>query len=115
MKGLDVFPNHLTADAPFNKYGLNTDWEPSPETSSYVGAPGGAEARHVSKRPQGDGGRGREKEVPGSSAAPSMVTIQNTLIRSPRVTDGVSEYTEALNTGPGRKGCRLVSIVHALV
>ena len=43
------------------------------------------------------------REVPGSKAAPSTVMIQNNLMRSPRMTDSVSECTEALNIGPGRK------------
>lgn len=59
----------------------------------------GDDAGDIDKRPRGE----RVREVPGSRAAPSTVTMQNNLTRSPRVTEGVSEYTEALNTGPGRE------------
>lgn len=62
--------------------------------------------RRQEERLQKATGVGKEegwREVPGSSTAPSTVTIQNNLMRSPRVTDGVSECTEALNVGPGRQ------------
>lgn len=59
----------------------------------------GDDAGDIYKTPRGE----RVGEVPGSRAAPSTVTIQNNLTRSPRMTEGVSEYTEALNMGPGRK------------
>lgn len=57
--------------------------------------------RNIDRKQHGEGVR--MSEVPGSSAAPSTVMIQNNLIRSPRMTDGVSECTEALNIGPGKK------------